>query len=62
MNAGLALALGVLAGFFIATALGNHSQCCASLGKAALGKYGVPDLGAGIDSVAGGLISELGLA
>lgn len=62
MSAGVALVLGALAGLAIGVWLTSQPGCCASLGKAALGKYGIPDLGTGIDSAAGGFISALGLA
>lgn len=62
MSTPIAIIIGLVAGFALATFLQNGSQCCASLGKAAFTKYGIPDLGSGLDSTAGGLISQLGLA
>ena len=61
MGAALGVAVGLLAGLALAAFLMQHSECCASLGAAGLKKAGLPDLGAGPDSVFGGAISALGL-
>ncbi len=62
MSTPIAITIGVVAGVALAMFLMSQPGCCASLGKAALGKYGIPDLGQGTDAFAGGLISSLGLA
>lgn len=62
MDGSVYLIIGIAAGFALAAFLLSSDPCCAALGKAAFAKYGIPDLGAGIDSTAGGLISALGLS
>lgn len=62
MNPWLALFLGIGIGFAGFVLLGNNTGCCASLGKAGLAKFGIPDLGEGVDSALGGAVSALGLA
>lgn len=61
MDGSLYLLLGIAAGFALAAFLLSSDPCCAALGRAALAKYGIGDLGNGIDSAAGGLIAGLGL-
>ncbi len=58
----LGIAIGILLGAVGVSLLMNHSGCCASLGSAALGKYGLGSIGGAGDSVVGGAVSALGLA
>lgn len=65
MDGSVYLIVGIVAGFVLATFLisaGSSGRCCEALGRAALGKYGIHDLGTGVDSAAGGIIAGLGLA
>lgn len=62
MSTGVAIAVGLIVGFTLATILMSSPGCCATLGKVAFAKYGIGDPGQGIDATAGGLISQLGLA
>lgn len=62
MDGSIYLLIGIAAGFALAAFLLSSDPCCAALGKAAFGKYGIPDLGNGIDATAGGIIAGLGLA
>jgi hypothetical protein len=60
VSTGAAVAIGVIAGFVLASYVRSSSKCCDALGRAALKKYNVPDLGP-LDATAGGVISELNL-